>query len=175
VFFTPVAGATRYRIELSRDMGATWDTVAHTTDSKYQVSGLKIGAKVHVRVTALNREQERTPGDEYPIYVTDQPPLPPDGLRTRSVEGGIALQWGEVLGVREYVLYRRVKGNTEYAEVFRGLAQSRVDVLPKAGSPVFEYAVSAVDGNGEGRRSAPVNTDPATWLNWEPKTSSDSF
>jgi hypothetical protein len=47
---------------------------------------------------------------EYPIYVTDQPPLPPDGLRTEIVAGQVNLAWGEVLGAGEYRLYRRRKG-----------------------------------------------------------------
>jgi hypothetical protein len=34
---------------------------------------------------------------------------------------------------------------------------------------IFEYAVSAVNGNGEGPRCTAVDTDPASWRNWDPQ------
>ena len=39
----------------------------------------------------------------------------------------------------------------------------------RKGVAVYEYTVTTVDGNGESERSARVNTDPASWLNWYPK------
>ncbi len=34
--------------------------------------------------------------------------------------------------------------------------------------PAYEYAVSAVNGFGEGDKSHPVTTNPASWLVWQP-------
>lgn len=33
----------------------------------------------------------------------------------------------------------------------------------------MEYRVTAVNGNGEGPPSRIINTDPASWRNWEPQ------
>lgn len=188
VFFTPVAGAQNYRLELSSDSGATWQTVAETTKGEADLSELTNGTKVHVRVVAFNSDQASRPANEYPVYVTDKAPLPPDGLKADISENMPKLSWGEVLGVTEYRLYRREKGNSEFSEIFRGLANEYVDKevsVPKAFSEpgidanflrdsqsykVYEYAVSAVNGNGESSMSVAVDTDPQSWLNWNPAT-----
>jgi hypothetical protein len=101
-------------------------------------------------------------------------------------EGEVELSWGEVLGAREYRLYRREKGEGDFKEIFRGLTNHHRDPNPGVRPPlpepghaanllresgkVFEYAVSAVNGNGEGAKSIPADTDPASWRNWYPAT-----
>jgi hypothetical protein len=188
VFFTPVAGAQKYRVELSRDSGATWQPVTETVKGEINVTGLTNGTKVHVRVVPLNSDQAGKPANEYPVYVTDKAPLPPDGLATDISAKAPKLTWGEVLGVVEYRLYRREKGQPAFVEVFRGLANEYVDksanvpaafpepgvranLLQEAGAfKVYEYAVTAVNGNGESARSVPVDTDPQSWRNWNPST-----
>jgi len=137
VFFTPVAGAARYRAELSEEGGTTWK----------------------------------------PAATIDQP----------AVSTAVRLDWGEVLGVAEYRVYRRAKAAGEFAEVYRGRQRSCVDpaasvvpafdmpghlaaaARPADGCTIYEYAVTAVTGNGESAKSAPVDTDPASWANWDPK------
>jgi hypothetical protein len=166
VFFQKVAGAERYRLELSYDHGTTWAAAGEGPDN-WELTGLPNGGKVHVRAIALNGTAESLPGHEYPIYVTDRPPLPPDGLRTEISEGKVRLEWGEVPGTSEYRLYRRRRGTAEFVRVFAGLAYQFSD-RPAGG--VFEYAVAAVNGNGEGPRSPVVDNDPASWRNWEPST-----
>ena len=34
---------------------------------------------------------------------------------------------------------------------------------------LYEYAISAVNGNGEGRRCTAIDTSPSSWRNWDPK------
>jgi hypothetical protein len=107
-------------------------------------------------------------------------------LATRIERNKVNLSWGEVLGAGEYRLYRRRKGEGDFALVYKGLARGFVDSAPgviaaftapgfygarRAGVEpytVYEYAVAAANGNGEGRRSTPVDTDPASWRNWDP-------
>ncbi len=187
IFFTPVAGATRYRVELSRDGGAAWESLATTTEPTCALSGVENGVKVHVRAIAVNDLHESAPADEYPVYVTDKAPPPPDGLKLHVGDKKVDLTWGEVLGITEYRVYRRVKGRKPFALVYRGRAPSHTDrdigVIPAFPEPgavaaadparkshaIYEYAVSAVTGNGEGARCVPVDTDPASWRNWDPK------
>ena len=62
-------------------------------------------------------------------------------------------------------------------------AQFPNNVIPAFGNPgttnnalrsttkytIYEYAIAAVNGNGESKPSVPVSTNPASWLNWDPK------
>ena len=101
-------------------------------------------------------------------------------------KGSASLTWGEVLGVTGYRLYRRLQGSASWELAYHGLDRAfsdrRPDIVapfytPGASAniryagpayPIYEYAVSAVDGNGEGPRCRPIDTDPASWLNWDP-------
>lgn len=177
-----VASATRYQLELSRDGGATWSKVDIQTGPRLSVGGLPEGAKVHVRVVALNDLHSSPPGAEYPIYISDQPPEPPDGLRVGLADGMATITWGEVLGVSEYRLYGRLRSESEFRLLHRGLERVHLDrrpfirrshpipgsPLPGGGGAVVEYCVAAVNANGEGIRSHPADTDPTSWRNWDP-------
>ena len=127
VHFNTVAAAQRYRIEISRDSGVTWQSAGETATSPFVLRGLPNGRKVHVRVIALNDDQQSRPAAEYPLYVTDRSPPPPDGLKLTLMPAKVYLNWGEVLGITEYRLYRRMKGQTAFHEVFRGRANEFVD------------------------------------------------
>ena len=187
VIFNPSGGATKYRIELSKDGGKTWSNAGTTSDSSFDIDGLTNGSKVHVRVIALNDDHESLPADEYPVYVTDTAPRPPDGLQLVPTAGNASLHWGEVLGVTEYRLFVRQRGEGEWQCIYHGLDRHFTDARPGiiapfsqpgiaanmlyAGPPysIWEYAVSAVSGNGESTRCRAVDTDPTSWLNWDPK------
>ena len=153
------------------------------TEPAIEISGLPEGRKVHVRAVALNAQHESAPGPDYPLYITSQPPLPPDGLHVDLAQGAATVSWGEVLGVAEYRLYARVNGAKEFTLLYRGLDRLYVDRRPgiqpcnpfpgtRAGARlagIVEYAVSCVNGIGEGLRSLTADTDPSSWRNWDPK------
>ena len=185
VFFSEVPGASKYRIEISRDGGTSWQPLCETTKCEADITGLANGSKVHVRAVALNAVgQQGVPASEYPLYVTDSAPPPPEGLRLDISTGSPLITWGEVLGVTEYRLYRRVKGTGDFQEVFHGLKNRfedskisvpKPDVEPglasdTASPKVYEYSVSAVNGNGEGAKSPTTDTEPSSWRNWNPDT-----
>jgi hypothetical protein len=187
VYFAAAGGASSYRAQLSRDNGATWTDAGTAAASPIRIASLKNGEKVHVRLIASNALHTSAPGPEYPVYVTDGAPDHPDGLRLRLGKDQVDLDWGEVLGVREYRLYRRVKGEQTFTLVYHGATTSFRDHAPgvvpayampgmaanagRATTPVriYEYAVAAVNGNGEGSRSTTVDTSPESWRNWDPK------
>jgi hypothetical protein len=183
VLVAPVAAAAQYRLELSQDEGRTWSSVRVQPEPAIEIGGLPNGRKVHVRAVALNAQHESSPGPEYPLYVSTAPPLPPDGLRVDLAQGAATLSWGEVLGVAEYLLYARPKGEVDFKLLHRGPSRLYVDRRPAirpcdpipgnrgaaSFAEIVEYAVSSVNGNGEGGRSRIVNTDPASWQNWDPR------
>jgi len=184
IFFTQVAGAEKYRMELSADNGTTWKPIGETASDRFELNGLDNDIKIHIRATALNSERQGQPANEYPLYVTSKPPLPPDGFKTVLGTNEVKLTWGEVLGVTEYRLYCRERGQTAFTEIFRGRANQfndrRANLIPAFSSPgqaanltrssaaVYEYAITAVTGNGESVKSLLADTDPTSWRNWNP-------
>jgi hypothetical protein len=187
VHFSTAAGAGVYRIQVSRDNGRTWSDAGQSAQSPLRLSGLPNGQKLHVRVIAANRTRTSEPGPEYPVYVSDQPPAHPDGLKLKLASGRVDLAWGQVLGVTEYRLYRKLRREGSFECIYRGADRKFADRVPgvipafeepglaaaaarpPAAYPIYEYAVSAVNGAGEGKKSALVNTDPASWVNWDPR------
>ncbi|WP_328460642.1 fibronectin type III domain-containing protein [Streptomyces sp. NBC_00448] len=181
VHFAPVAGADTYLLEVSEDGGTTWTAAGHTVTGPGALAGLADGTKYHVRVTARNADRSGAPGADYPLHATSRAPDPPDGLTLRLGAGTVTATWGEVLGAARYRLYRRRKGDTDFREIFAGLAFEFVDQVPgtvpatgdpgeavPGGTPVHEYAVAAENGNGLGPMSPATDTDPGSWRHWYP-------
>ena len=178
----PVASATQYRLEVSKDSGASWVAVVTQPGVFILIDGLEGGTKVHVRAVALNASHESLPGPEYPVYVTKSAPPIPDGLQVKLSKGAATVTWGEVLGASEYRLYARLKGAKDFQLHYRGLEHSYVDkratiqaadAIPMRAPvlrriEIIEYQVAAANRNGESAMSAVANTDPASWRNWDP-------
>jgi hypothetical protein len=178
-------------LETSFDGGQTWKSAAEATASPTKLDHLPNGTKLHVRVIASNAERESPAGSEYPVYVTDKPPEAPDGLWLQLSKEHVNASWGELLGVHEYRLYRRLRGQTQWKQIYSGLEHEFGDdhadgVEPPATYPgvepfaavqgaVYEYTVSAVSGNGEGEKSTIADTDPTGWRNWWPRGQAPEF
>ncbi len=177
-----VPAASQYRLELSKNNGATWTSTAFTSEPSADINGLDEDEKVHIRAVAINAEHESEPGPEYPLYVSKEPPPPPDGLHVELANGSTYLTWGEVLGVAEYRLYARRAPSQEFHLIYRGLDRAYTDRDPIMRGPLaqpekpettqlpnlVEYCISSVNANGEGPQSRIENTDPGSWRNWDP-------
>ncbi|MEO6923963.1 MAG: hypothetical protein ABI142_09065, partial [Bryocella sp.] len=183
IFLTPVAAAAQYHLEISTDNGTTWTLNSTHSTPTIDVAGLPNGHKVHVRCISRNAEHESLPSDEYPIYITNQLPTPPDCLRAALLDGSATLTWGELLGVIEYRLYTRAPGERTFRLLYNGLDRTFVHKHSSIQRPVqipgepagtmhhnlIEYYVTAVNGNGESARSNLANTNSASWINWNPR------
>jgi hypothetical protein len=167
VHFAECPAAERYEIELSDDLGKTWRQVGSAAHSPFALEGLANGRKYHVRVTAVNAEQASPPAREYPIYPTDRTPPFPHGLRLKAAGGAVRAAWGRVLGAAAYRLYKRQAGETAFHLLYEGEDPWFVDEGGSA-EPVCEYAVSAVNLNGEGERGPAESTDPGLLTNFDP-------
>ncbi len=182
VFLSPVAAATQYRLELSKDNGTSWSAVGTHDGPQMEIRELANGEKVHIRGIASNATHSSVPGPEYPLYVTSDPPLPPEGLHVELSDGAATLTWGEVLGITEYRLYARDVGEGKFHLLYNGrdsvyqdkrLGIKAAVTIPQ-NSPssipgLVEYFVTAVNGNGEGTHSRIADTNPASWRNWDPR------
>lgn len=189
LWIEPVAGAEKYRLERSDDTGLTWFIVGESASPEFTLAGLTAPLKIHVRAVAINQSVASRPGHDFPVYVTGRPPEAPRGLRLVLEKDQVQVSWGEILGATEYVLCRRRKGAAGWTEVFRGRTTAAADrapgVVPAWAEPglepaatrpepavadIYEYAVRAVDGVGQGPLSSVADTNPASWRNWYPNT-----
>ncbi|MBD2847524.1 fibronectin type III domain-containing protein [Paenibacillus sp. IB182496] len=186
VCWAVVPGATGYDVAISRDEEASWesrDDAAHEAIQESAASlqgivttlqGLEDGTKLHVRVRALCAEQAGAWSASYPVYVTAHVPEAPEGLRLSREGAGIRATWGMLLGVERYCLYRRPAGAARWEPIYRGGERTYTDAAAgddasARGDVVYEYCVSAVNGNGEGPLSLPRDTAPGGLIDWDPR------
>ncbi|RAV06388.1 hypothetical protein [Paenibacillus sp. YN15] len=166
VFWTPVDGADAYRVAASSDGGQSW----HMLEEPVRGASCRLGGmgggcgKLHVRVRAVRDGLDGPWSGPYPVYLTADPPPPPDGLRLSRTESGTAASWGMVPGAAGYRLYRRAGGeNRRWEQVYEGperfcVIECAAGACLDGGGTGDEYRVSALNGNGEGLPSRARNT-----------------
>lgn len=164
--FAPVVLKVKRNIERSDDGGESWTSIGETESNRFVIKGKK-GSKAHVRVTAFNKEHQSEPSIIYPVYFTNEKPSYPDGLKLKIEGDRININWGQVLGVSGYKLYRRKVGDKTYQLAYSGPGRTYGDKLNK--DVVYEYAVSAINANGASDLSNPVVADIKSWLQWNPQ------
>lgn len=169
VLFTvhPVDGATAYRFEYSTNAGQSWVKLTEQPKNSLLIQAFGNETKGYVRVVAVNQEHESEASVVYPIYFTIDKPNYPDGLRLEVVSGKTKLSWGKVLGCEVYRLYRRAKGAAKFQLIYSGNKNDFTDSILNH-QTIYEYSVSAVNGNGESSLCPEIDDDPANWLNFDP-------
>lgn len=165
VSWSKVPGATSYRLELSNDNGINWTIAKDNIEAaSISITNLHDNTKIQLRVTARGAGGYGEPSAAYPVYLNAKPPHAPEGLVLQQTK----LSWGKILGAGSYRLYRRKKGTTNWQVVYTGADRSFTDTAITS-TAIWEYAVTAVNGNGESEKSTTVDTDPESFLNREPK------
>jgi hypothetical protein len=167
VTVSPVPGATGYRFEYSTDAGKNWTVSGEQSQLKRTFRPVSGESKGYVRITAVNREHASRPSVIYPVYFTAERPHFPDGLHVSPEKEQARLHWGKVLGCNQYRLYRKDGDGKSWKLLYTGSDNRFVDPACTEGV-ICEYAVSALNGNGESDRSHAVTTDPSGWLNFVP-------
>lgn len=166
--WAPSAGAECYHIDISGDCGVTWTSAARDIRAtSYTLTG-EDGSKRHIRVRAANSDHEGEWSYDYPVYFTESAPKAPDGLRIRRFDEGFALTWGWQLGADRYKVYRREQEAGTFEVIYEGEQPYYTDQDVSAGR-VYEYRVSACNGNGEGPLSPARNTKPGGLVDWDPR------
>ena len=163
-----VPGSNRYRFEYSTNGVSDWTTLKEQSSTSLLVRPAGDEGKGYVRVIALNEDHQSASSIVYPVYFTDARPHFPDGLKLATDSGKMVLTWGRVLGCNDYKLFRRVKGSGKFLLIYKGKECLFIDrsIAPKA---IYEYAVRAVNGNGESEPCHVVDNNPYSWLNFDPK------
>lgn len=176
LIWEPAAGAESYEIAVSEDGGATWTVEASGISGEPMEAAQHLrtrltgtnGTKRHVRIRGTNRDRKGLWSDDYPVYITGEPPERADGLRVARTGRGFQLTWGWQLGATGYRLYRRERGESQFALVYEGKRHAYED---ESADPahVYEYCVAACNGNGEGQASPPRDTVPGGLADWDPR------
>jgi hypothetical protein len=135
--------------------------------TNYKLSGLTDGKKVHVRIIARGKGGLSEPSNDYPIYPTSAVPHCPEGLWVVKEGSKVNVSWGQILGANNYTLYRRTKGTSDYQTVYSGPERNTAFVLPDS-LKVYEFCITATNGNGESGKSVVSDTDENRIINWYP-------
>lgn len=178
IFIKKAESAAKVAVELSYDGGLSWSRLAETDTEEYLLTNLKKG-KCHVRVLSLNGSREALSAQEYPVYVNNQAPHYPDGLQLRIHDGVTDLSWGRVLGVRKYLLYRKVRGSDKFELIYEGESTSFCDCASRnnvcdrhpsdiSGGDYTQYYVLAENGRGRSDPSPVIYANPSSWKAWYP-------
>lgn len=165
VKWSAVGSAEKYDIDMSLDGGETWTHTADTTDVCFELTGLENETKYHFRVTARNAEHCGVPSHEYPAIISSNLPLPPDGLTLEFDETGELFSWGAILGACGYALYARYSQES-YRLFYKGT--ERAFFYQKSGTGIEQFAVAAINLNGEGELSDAIDDNPQSLVNWSP-------
>jgi hypothetical protein len=161
--FTAAAGADEYEIELSADLGRTWQAFSRVKETRCRVEGLVNGTKYFVRVRGRNDRKSGDWSHEYPVYPSADKPLPPEGLDIVILEEQLHFSWGKILGALSYRLY--CKDYTGQITLLYSGEETQFSYRKGAGDPISSYAVSAVNLNGEGEPCPYLIDDDTNSLN----------
>ncbi len=165
--WSPVAGATAYSVQKSTDGGLNWTNLTEITNTKYKLNGLPGGEKVHVRILAKGKGGLGEPSGDYPVYPETAKPHAPEGLMALKTGNEISLSWGQVLGADQYALYQRGKGASDFTKVYYG-NNCKTAIKLTNDTKIYEFAVTATNGNGESGKSIIADTDQNRLINWYP-------
>ena len=164
----PVTGATTYSIQKSTNGGADWGEIANgIKNTRYKLTGLTDGKKVHVRVLANGKGGTGQPSGDYPVYPASVKPHAPEGLMAVKTGNEVSLDWGQVLGADQYTLYQGVKGTSEAKKIYSG-TDRKAAVKLVGDRKIYEFSVTATNGNGESAKSIVADTDESRSINWYP-------
>ena len=166
--WSKVPGAITYSIQKSTNAGADWSNVVDgIQNTNYKLSGLTEGKKVHLRILAKGKSGVSMPSGDYPVYPASAKPHSPEGLIAVKTGNEVSLSWGQVLGADQYKLYQREKGSSDFKAIYSGT--NHIASVKLAGSAkIYEFSVTAANGNGESAKSILADTDESRSINWYP-------
>lgn len=188
LYLKSISPCESIRIDVSYDGAKTWKNKGTTSKSIFYLPKESV-EKVHVRAVSVNGKKVAALANEYPVYFNRDLPHYPEGLWLKINENQVGLTWGQILGTQRYRLYRRKQGEDKFYMIYEGKNRAFLDnsalgvqkayKLPgsldnkgvnRNGLVIYEYAVSAVNGNGESPKSPVETSDPSSWRNWYPNT-----
>jgi len=158
--WTPVNGATRYRIFRTTTGTFAGPPIASVTGITFKDSGLTNGTTYHYRVTGWNPGGDSPPSD-VAVVTPMAPPAVPTGLTAKAGDRKITLSWAGVAGADGYRVYRGTTSNRQgQTPVATGLTEPAYVDSGVDNGPTYYYKVTAFNSGGESARSVEANASP---------------
>ena len=159
--WSPVLGATSYRIKRATVSGGPYTTLATVAAAHHTDTGLSNGTAYHYVVSALNAAGESA--DSAPVSATPAalPPAPPAALVPAEIGSQIRLLWSASPSATGYQVKRSTVSGGPYttlATLGATTAYTDASVVPGL---TYHYVVSATGPGGESADSAPATAAPA--------------
>ncbi len=156
--WSPVPGATQYRVKRADSHEGPFSPVAQPADPGYTDTGLVNGRTFHYVVSAINAHGESF--DSAPAQATPVgAPATPLGLTAMSGNGKIDLSWTPVASAVRYRVQRSASPGGPYVLVASPRDASYSDFPLTNGIPQY-YVVSAVNAGGESQGSVEITAAP---------------
>jgi hypothetical protein len=128
-----------------------------------QVSSNGLGYGTESYATLTNASGLTLPANTITELMVDEstlPPLPPSGLASVSGNAQVALNWNLTPYATSYTVNRVAGTGGVYQPVASGLTSAGYTDTTVTNGMVYDYTVSAVNGNGASANSSPVSAMP---------------
>jgi fibronectin type 3 domain-containing protein len=156
--WTPVPGATNYRVKRADSHEGPYAPIAEPAEPRYTDTGLNNRTTYYYVVSALNPHGESfdsSPADATPVDA----PATPLGLTAMPGNSKIDLAWTPVPGAVRYRVMRSATPGGPYQLVSSPRDPSYSDYPLTNGIPQY-YVVSSVNAGGESRHGTEVSATP---------------
>ena len=166
--WSPVTGATGYRVQRSAAGAGSFTVVGEVTSPSFVDGEVTNGTAYDYRVTAVGVGGESAPSTVVTATPTaePQPPAPPAapaGLEVSAGDGSVSLSWSPVTGATGYRVQRSAAGAGSFTVVGEVTSPSFVDGEVTNGT-AYDYRVTAVGVGGESAPSTVVTATPTAPL-----------
>jgi subtilisin family serine protease len=159
--WTPVPGATSYRVKRSGTSGGPYTLIANGLSTpSYTNTGLTNTVPYFYVVTAVNAAGEGPASAQATATPNSLKPLAPAGLKAVAGNGKISLSWQPSVGATSYNVKRSLTSGGPYVTITSVATTSHVDLTVTNGILYF-YRVSAVNAAGESALSGKAKATPA--------------
>ncbi|MCU0248591.1 MAG: DUF1800 family protein [Vicinamibacterales bacterium] len=158
--WTPVTGATRYRIFRATTGTFAGPPIASVTGITFKNAGLTNGTTYYYRVTGWNPGGDSPPSD-VAVATPMAPPAAPTGLTARAGDRKVTLSWAGVAGANGYNVYRGTTSTRQgQTPVATGLTEPAYADGSVENGQTYYFKVTAFNAGGESARSAEASASP---------------
>ena len=151
-----------YELQISSDNCLTWSTIYKGASHKYELKSLDKG-KYHLRYSSSNNDKKGRVSEIYPLYINELSPKAPAGFDAEISNNSVTLNWGQVLGIERYELYRKNNAENDWKLIYSGRDNSFKDIVDiqkihcstpgikcQDKQPIYEYKIVSVNSKGKG-------------------------
>src|SRR6185503_1443816 len=157
--WTPVPGATIYRVKRSSAPGGPYTILANLDGSSFLDESVQPATTYHYVVAAAGAAGDGPDAAPVIAAVPAPPPAAPTGLQASAGNSRVTLKWTAVAEATGYVVRRAAGAGGASASVARVTGTTHSDTTVSNGT-AYSYTVLATNANGESSPSASASATP---------------